>query len=197
MPRVTFGEVGGYINLINFFPLLLFAGCICDNPTIESTLIIPSTEQANNTDQNSTKPNDHIVTTPVVATDPTCQDSKPLMQHRSHSPIIMKPVDNSRIILEGNSATLECQFKAPSGAKVFWKKSCSPNCSSNVDISSTSHHKISTDIIQGWSKLSFHSAQRNDTGMYYCSVIADNGYGQSCGTYLWVRSEYKPYTIKG
>ncbi|XP_015674002.2 B-cell antigen receptor complex-associated protein alpha chain [Protobothrops mucrosquamatus] len=125
-----------------------------------------------------------------MATDPTCQDSKPLMQRRSQSLIVMKPVDTSRIILEGNSATLECQFQAPDGVAVFWKKSCSPNCSSNLDVSNTSHRIISTNIIQGWSKLSFHSTQRNDTGMYYCFVVAHSGNRKSCGTYLWVRKSH-------
>ncbi|XP_039208126.1 B-cell antigen receptor complex-associated protein alpha chain isoform X1 [Crotalus tigris] len=182
----------GQCHLCSLLLLGILSGCICNNTITDTTPVIPATEQAKSTDQNPAKPNNHVVTTATMETDPTCQDSKPLMQHRSLSSITMKPVDTSRIILEGSSATLECQFKAPSGVNVFWKKSCSPNCSSSLNVSDTSHRKISTNIFQGWSKLFFHSTQRNDTGMYYCFLVADSGYGQSCGTYLWVR---KPHPI--
>ncbi|KAG8143492.1 hypothetical protein E2320_000718 [Naja naja] len=101
------------------------------------------------------------------------------MQRHSLVPIVMKPVDTSRIILEGNSAVLECHFEAPPEATVFWKKSCSPNCSSNSNISNTRNRAISTKVLQGWSKLSFDSAEKNDTGMYYCFVVASSGHGQS------------------
>uniref|UniRef100_A0A8C5RGW7 Ig-like domain-containing protein n=1 Tax=Laticauda laticaudata TaxID=8630 RepID=A0A8C5RGW7_LATLA len=171
-----------------WFLLLLAAlsGYICDNQTNDTAVIIPTTEEIKSTDQNPAKSKEYILTTKATPTDPTCQNSQPVMQRHSRLPVV-KPVDTSQIILEGNSATLECYFDALPGAMVFWKKSCSPNCSSNSDISSTGNRIISTNVFQGWSKLTFHSAQKNDTGMYYCFVVVSSSHSQSCGTFLWVR----------
>ncbi|XP_058052088.1 B-cell antigen receptor complex-associated protein alpha chain isoform X2 [Ahaetulla prasina] len=177
-------DVGRY-HLWSLLLLGAISGCICDNPATNTTKITPTTEEINSTDQTPASPKEYVVTT--TPTDPTCQNPKQVMQQHSQLPIIVKPVDTSRIILEGNSATLECQFKAPPEASVFWKKSCSPNCSSNSDVSNTRNRFISANVLQGWSKLSFHSTQKNDTGMYYCFVVASSGHGQSCGTFLWVR----------
>lgn len=200
MPRVLDKRLWAWIHLIYFPPLLLFAGCICDNPTTETTKTIPTTEEVNSTDQNPASPKKYVVTTtPTTPTDSTCQDLKPVMQYRSQPLIVVNPVDTSRIVLEGNPATLECQFKAPEEAEatVLWKRSCSPNCSISFDVSNTTNRIVSANVAQGWSKLSFHSTQKNDTGMYYCFVVASIGHGKSCGTFLWVRSEYEPYPTKG
>ncbi|XP_034293911.1 B-cell antigen receptor complex-associated protein alpha chain [Pantherophis guttatus] len=179
-------EVGRY-HLWSLFLLGALSGCICVNPTTDTTEIIPTTKKPNNTGRTPESPKEYIVTTKTTPTDSTCHKSIQVMQQRSPPPIVVKPVDTSRIILEGNSATLECQFKAPPEASVFWKKSCSPNCSSNFDVSNTRNRIISTNVPQGWSKVSFHSTQKNDTGMYYCFVVSSSSHGQSCGTFLWVR----------
>ncbi|XP_032083090.1 B-cell antigen receptor complex-associated protein alpha chain [Thamnophis elegans] len=163
--------------------LLLLLGTLsgCDNSTTDATKTISTTEEVNSTDQNPTSPKEYVVTT--TPTHPTYQKS---VMQRS---IIVNPVDTSQIVLEGNPATLECQFEAPpeANATVLWKKSCSPNCSLNHDVSNTTNCIVSANVLQGWSKLSFRSTQKNDTGMYYCFVVATTGHGQSCGTFLWVR----------
>ncbi|XP_015743967.2 B-cell antigen receptor complex-associated protein alpha chain isoform X1 [Python bivittatus] len=182
-------EVGRY-HLCSLLLLGAFSGCIYGNLTIYTSNVTPAIEQVNSTDstdENPGKTKYHVLTTETVAMEPTIQNFKPLVEHQTQVSVIMKPVDASQIILEGNSATLECRFTAPSGAKVSWKKSCSPNCSNSLEVFNNSHHWISADVGRGFSKLSFHQTQRNDTGMYYCSVVAYSGRGLSCGTYLWVR----------
>ncbi|XP_070619870.1 B-cell antigen receptor complex-associated protein alpha chain isoform X2 [Erythrolamprus reginae] len=179
-------EVGRW-HLWSLLLLGALSGCMCDNPPTNTTKIIPTTEEVNSTDQNPASAKEYVVMPTPAPTDPTCNNSKPVMQQRFQTLVIMKPVDTSRIILEGESATLECQFDAPPNAKVSWKKSCSPNCSTNSDVPATANRKISENVLQGWSKLFFYSTQKNDTGMYYCLVVAYSSRGHSCGTFLWVR----------
>ncbi|XP_063168186.1 B-cell antigen receptor complex-associated protein alpha chain isoform X2 [Candoia aspera] len=179
-------EVGRY-HLCSLLLLGVFSGCIYGNLTIYTTNVIPAREQVDSTDQNPGKTKDRVLTTQTVAAENNIQNSKSLMEHLSQVPIIVKPVDTSQIIFEGRSATLECRFKAPSEAKVSWRKSCFPNCSSSLEVHSSNHHKISVDTAYGLSTLSFPQTQKNDTGMYYCFVYAGSSQGKSCGTYLWVR----------
>uniref|UniRef100_A0A8D0DIV9 Ig-like domain-containing protein n=1 Tax=Salvator merianae TaxID=96440 RepID=A0A8D0DIV9_SALMN len=107
--------------------------------------------------------------------------------HQKHG-VFLHSVPPSQIVVEGQPATLECRFRAPHEAKVIWKRFCTPSCSSSFNVTEGGNWKIVDDIHGGKSKLTFHAAQRNNTGMYYCFVSTPSGLSnQSCGTYFWVR----------
>ncbi|KAJ6623373.1 hypothetical protein lerEdw1_014850 [Lerista edwardsae] len=128
------------------------------------------------------------LTTVPVASIPT-RDPQPSMANlvRVPEPVTVEPGPPSHIITEGGSAVLECKFRAPPGANVTWKRSCSPNCSESLDVTNITNRLVSVDVEHGLSLLSFHRAERINTGMYYCFVQHSYNFSQSCGTYLWVR----------
>lgn len=122
----------------------------------------------------------------------------PAVDSQDAQPVSVEPGPPSLLIVEGHTASLECHWrlgKTENPPDVTWKKSCSPNCSTSTNVSSTSNREIS--MKETVSKLTFHRAEKKDTGMYYCSVQTRLGQDHSCGTYLWVRSEWAYFVPMG
>ncbi|KAH0631677.1 hypothetical protein JD844_006127 [Phrynosoma platyrhinos] len=165
---------GGLCQLGSLLLLSLFAGCICGHQTTERVSSAESVTPA------------EVPLSTKLAREKPVSSVQPKAQGLSQILVYVEPVPTSRIILEGYPTSLECKFSPPE-ANVTWKRSCSPKCSDTFDITEDGNRSISVDRGRGSSVLSFHPAQRNDTGMYYCFVEARQGYGQSCGTYLWIR----------
>ncbi|CAI5781008.1 B-cell antigen receptor complex-associated protein alpha chain isoform X1 [Podarcis lilfordi] len=172
---------GGPKQLCFLVLLSLFTGYACENQTTVDKSISPS-DTLNASSSGTTE-----ATLPPT-TEKKRPKTAPLPTPVGYVSMTVEPGRPSYITTEGSSATLECKFKAPKGAKVIWKKTCSSNCSESFAVNETDSRKITEDISQGLSTLSFHSVQREDTAMYYCCVSAPSaGQRQSCGTYLWVR----------
>uniref|UniRef100_A0A8C3FL98 CD79a molecule n=1 Tax=Chrysemys picta bellii TaxID=8478 RepID=A0A8C3FL98_CHRPI len=92
-------------------------------------------------------------------------------RHAENSLVKVEAGLTSVTVPEGGRVTLECRFKAPSGAQVIWSRSCSRNCSEPILVANGT------------------SPQRSvgDIGLYFCQVHTDKAWDQSCGTYLRVR----------
>ncbi|XP_042294923.1 B-cell antigen receptor complex-associated protein alpha chain isoform X1 [Sceloporus undulatus] len=171
---------GGLCRLRSLLLLSLFAGCIFGHQTTDGNKVTSLIAL----DGNVTEA-DVSLDTKLVIEKPVCS-VQPKPEGFSQTSVYVEPVPASRITLEGRHTFLECKFH-PTEANVTWKRSCSPKCSNTFDVTPDGSRNVSVDRSRGSSMLSFHPAQRNDSGMYYCFVEARGGYAQSCGTYLWIR----------
>ncbi|XP_066494207.1 B-cell antigen receptor complex-associated protein alpha chain [Tiliqua scincoides] len=179
---------GGPQQLFSLLLLGLFAGYFCGE--LATTVGSTASEQLSVSQPNLSPAEPNLTTAHVanIATQDTATwPATAANLDREPENVSVEPGPASHIIIEGDSAVLECKFLSPPDANVTWKRACSPNCSDSRDVTNTTNRHISVDTKHGLSVLSFHRAEREDTGMYYCFVQHSFNFHQSCGTYLWVR----------
>ncbi|XP_044291129.1 B-cell antigen receptor complex-associated protein alpha chain isoform X2 [Varanus komodoensis] len=176
----------GQFQLCSLLLLSLLSGYVCENKTTPANETISTPKPRDVTSHNITAKETTLQTEKAgTVKNKNVQDLHLRMAHYSQEKVIVEAGPPSKILTEGEHATLECRFKAPGGAKAMWKKSCSPNCSLSSEISET--YETDVNYTLGLAKLFFKNAERNDTGMYYCFVHTESAQDHSCGTYLWVR----------
>ncbi|XP_074837235.1 B-cell antigen receptor complex-associated protein alpha chain [Carettochelys insculpta] len=161
-------------------PLCLLPGHLCGSPETTTELCTQTTW---NVSRVPPAPPPPAPSAPVVMVQ-TSLDFQPMVEP---SLVKVEAGLTSVTALEGGRASLECRFKAPSGANVTWSRACSWNCSEPIVVGNGTERNVAINSNASFSTLSFQPANKNDTGLYFCQVQSDTAWDQSCGTYLRVR----------